>query len=76
MAPDRNDHTPLKLLGWDDLKSKGIHSSKPTIYRQMRAGKFPSPIYIGKSPTWPEHEIDAHIRVLIAERDGNVEATK
>jgi predicted DNA-binding transcriptional regulator AlpA len=63
---------PIRLLGWDDLRAKGIKDSKPTIYRKIKAGKFPAPVYPGKSPAWPEHEIDRHIRNLIAQRDASL----
>jgi predicted DNA-binding transcriptional regulator AlpA len=66
-----NDSRPVKLLGWDELKERGIKDSKPTIYRKVKAGRFPAPVYPGKSPAWPEHEIDAHILGLIAERDAS-----
>jgi predicted DNA-binding transcriptional regulator AlpA len=76
---DLNDLTrqaPVKLLGWDDLRAKGIKDSKPTIYRKIKTGQFPRPfprpVYPGKSPAWPEHEIDAHILSLIAKRDASV----
>jgi predicted DNA-binding transcriptional regulator AlpA len=62
---------PVRLLGWDDLRDKGIKQSKPTIYRWIRDGKFPEPVYPGKSPAWPEHIIDAHIMGLIAARDAS-----
>jgi predicted DNA-binding transcriptional regulator AlpA len=62
---------PVRLLGWDDLTARGIKDSKPTIYRKIKAGKFPKPVYPGKSPAWPEHEIDAHILSLIAQRDAS-----
>ena len=62
---------PIRLLGWDDLRAKGIKDSKPTIYRKIKAGKFPAPVYPGKSPAWPEREIDAHILGLIAQRDAS-----
>jgi predicted DNA-binding transcriptional regulator AlpA len=62
---------PVKLLGWDDLKARGFKDSKPTIYRQIKAGNFPAPVYPGKSPSWIEHEIDAHILGLIAQRDSS-----
>jgi len=60
---------PIRLLGWDDLRAGGIKDSKPTIYRKIKAGKFPPPVYPGKSPAWPEHEIETHILSLIARRD-------
>jgi len=65
------DIQQIRLLGWDDLRAKGIKDSKPTIYRKIKAGKFPAPVYPGKSPAWPEHEIDAHIIGLIAQRDSS-----
>ena len=58
----------VRLLGWDDLKARGITVSKPTIYRQMKSGKFPKPVYPGKSPAWIESEIDAYLRSLAADR--------
>jgi len=60
---------PIRLLGWDDLRARGIKDSKPTIYRKIKAGKFPPPVHPGKSPAWPEHEIETHILSLIARRD-------
>ena len=59
----------IRLLGWEDLRPKGIKVSQPTIYRKIKAGKFPPPVYPGKSPAWPEHEIDAPLLSLIAQRD-------
>ena len=59
----------IKLLGWDDLRDRGIKDSKPTLYRKIKSGKFPKPVCPGKSPAWPEHEIDAHLLSLIAQRD-------
>ena len=66
-----DDLSQLRLLSWDDLWARGIKNSKPTIYRKIKAGKFPAPVYPGKSPAWPEHEIDSHILFLIAQRDAN-----
>ena len=68
-AIEMHRQQPVRLLGWDDLRAKGIKNSKPTIYRKIKAGQFPRPIYPGKSPAWVEHEIDAHLLSLIAQRD-------
>ena len=35
----------VRLLGWEDLRAKGIKDSKPTIYRKIKDGRFPRPIY-------------------------------
>jgi predicted DNA-binding transcriptional regulator AlpA len=59
---------PIRLLAWADLRAKGITVSKPTIYRMLRDGVFPRPVYIARAPLWPEHEIDAYIRKLMATR--------
>jgi len=64
-----NQQVPMKLLGWEDLKARGIKDSKPTIYLKIKARRFPVPVHPGKSPAWPEHEIDAYIMSLIAQRD-------
>ena len=37
-----DDLSQLRLLGWDDLWARGIKNSKPTIYRKIKAGKFPA----------------------------------
>jgi prophage regulatory protein len=71
MMNSNERQTPVKLLGWDDLKERGIKDSKPTLYRKIKAGKFPAPVHPGKSPAWPEHEIDAYILGLIAQRDAS-----
>jgi predicted DNA-binding transcriptional regulator AlpA len=63
------NQTQVRLLGWDDLRAKGIKDSKPTIYRKIKAGRFPRPIYPGKSPAWVESEVDSHLLSLIAQRD-------
>jgi predicted DNA-binding transcriptional regulator AlpA len=68
-AIEMHRQQPVRLLGWDDLQAKGITSSKPTIYRRIKAGQCPKPVYPGKSPAWPEHEIDAYLLSLIAQRD-------
>ena len=59
------DFHSIKLLDWDDLRDRGIKDSKPTIHRKIKSGKFPKPVYPGKSPAWPEHEVDAHLLSLM-----------
>ena len=66
------DTHSIKLLSWSDLRDRGIKNSKPTLYRKIKSGKFPKPVYPGKSPAWPESEINAHMLSLIAQRDGGV----
>ena len=39
------------------------------IYDWVRAGKFPKPVMLGRSPRWPEEEIAEH-RAKLLERRG------
>lgn len=48
--------------------------SRPTIYKRAAAGTFPKPVRIGpNSSGWLESEIDAHLALLVAARDGQVQ---
>ena len=49
----------MTLLNRKDIEQlTGLTHS--TIYRLMRAGKFPTPLKIGeRAVRWPEHEIKA-----------------
>jgi predicted DNA-binding transcriptional regulator AlpA len=61
-------NTPVQLIDWGGLKKKGIGVSKPTIYRWVKQGKFPTPIYVSKSPTWIEREVDEYLLSLAGGR--------
>ena len=40
---------PIRLLGWEDLRARGIKDSKPTLYRKIKAGKIPAASLSGQS---------------------------
>jgi predicted DNA-binding transcriptional regulator AlpA len=61
-----------RLLGWHDLRGKGILKSRAQINRDIRAGVFPRPVYPGRSPAWVEAEVDEHIAALIKKRDATM----
>jgi prophage regulatory protein len=62
-----------RLIGFDDLKSKGICYSKVTLWRKERAGTFPKRVPIGAGRYgYVESEIDAHVDELIAARDAKL----
>ena len=67
------EHSPTKgrrLLRTKEVL-KRVPCSRVTLWRWVRAGKFPAPIYLSPNfPTWLEDEIEAHAERLIAERDG------
>jgi prophage regulatory protein len=59
----------IKLLDYDDLRSRGIRMSRVQLWRLIRARKFPRQIKVGTKNAWVEHEIDAWIESRIADRD-------
>lgn len=44
----------------------GMHPS--TIYAEIKAGRFPQPVKLGRSSRWVESEIDAYIAARMNER--------
>lgn len=62
----------MKLLNYDDLKSKGFNYSRVHIWRLVKEGRFPKPVKLGAGSrnAWVEFEVDAHIARMIAQRDG------
>jgi prophage regulatory protein len=50
-----------------------ISLSRPTIYRQIASGNFPTPLKIGRAARWRGEAIDAWIARL-AEKNGGTEA--
>jgi prophage regulatory protein len=62
----------MKLLGYDDLRARGIKWSRVQIWRAVKAGKFPPPVKLGcttnSTSAWVETEIDAWIARLMAAR--------
>ena len=62
---------PLRVLRLPMVREKtGL--STTAIYMAMAEGVFPRPIPIGsKTRGWVEHEIDAYLERLIAERDAS-----
>jgi prophage regulatory protein len=60
----------IKLLGYRDLKDKGIKFSRMHIHRLVKQNKFPKPFKTGvRTNTWTEPEIDRYIIDCIAKRD-------
>jgi predicted DNA-binding transcriptional regulator AlpA len=59
----------MKALNYDDLRTKGIHVSKPQLWRWIKAGAFPAPFKIGSRNAWLEAEIDRYLSDQAAKRD-------
>ena len=64
-----------RLIGEDELRTKGIKYSRSQRARLTRAGKFPKPVRgVAKANAWVESEIDALIAARIAGRDQSTDA--
>ena len=50
----------LRLLSYKDLEELG-YGSRPTIWRKVRAGKFPPPIDTNGGKRWPFTVIQRHV---------------
>lgn len=61
----------MKLLGFEDLRDKGIPYTRQHIHRLIRQGKFPPPLKLvdGGNNSWTEAEIDQYLEGRIAARD-------
>ncbi len=46
-----DDNSDLQMLDSDDVMSL-LKLSKTTLWRHIREGKVPQPVYIGRSPLW------------------------
>jgi prophage regulatory protein len=64
----------MRLLGYEDLKAKGINYSRPHLWRLIKAGLFPRPMKFGPGSrnSWVDEEIDDLIKRRLAERDNSV----
>jgi prophage regulatory protein len=59
-----------RILGWQDLRDRGIHWSRQWTLAQEKVGAFPRRIRLGiNSVGWLEDEIDTWIEQRTAERD-------
>jgi prophage regulatory protein len=59
-----------RLIGHQDLASKGISYSKPHLWRLEKQNKFPKRVPIGAGRyAYVESEIDGYVDGLIAARD-------
>jgi prophage regulatory protein len=56
-----------KVLRQKQLTEK-IGASRTKVYRMLQEGRLPQPIKIGTSVGWFEHEIDAWLDQLAAQR--------
>lgn len=64
----------VRVIPYEDLRPlKGINADKSTIWRWIRAKKWPKPIKLGGKNCWVESEVDRAIAHRMAERDGKTD---
>jgi prophage regulatory protein len=64
-----------RLLSRADLRAKGITYHRQSIWRLVRARRFPPPIKLGSQTlAWWESEINAWLQDRTAERDATYRA--
>jgi predicted DNA-binding transcriptional regulator AlpA len=72
VSSEREPHRQHRILGYDDLKSKGIKFSRQWISVLIKQGRFPKAVRMGEaSAGFIEAEIDAWIEGLIDARDAS-----
>lgn len=58
---------PDRFLGMQAVKALAA-LGKTRIYAEIKAGRFPKPVKLGRKSVWPESEVRAWIEARKAER--------
>jgi predicted DNA-binding transcriptional regulator AlpA len=64
---------PLRILRLPAVRERLGGVGSETVYRLARLGKFPKPVKLsegGNASGWYEHEVEAYLEKLAAQRDG------
>lgn len=69
MKPD-NSH--LQMLDSADMMSL-FRMSKTTLWRHVKEGKFPEPVYVGRSPLWNQKRVEAWLEEKLGDSKPNRE---
>jgi predicted DNA-binding transcriptional regulator AlpA len=64
----------MQLIFPKDLPGEGVHKSRSQINRDIKAKRFPRPIYVGRTPAWLKAELDEWKAGLVAARDAEAAA--
>jgi prophage regulatory protein len=65
----------MRLLGYTDLKAKGIPYCRSQLWRLVKAEEFPRPVKIGANRTrnaWIEAEVDNWMADRVHDRDATL----
>jgi prophage regulatory protein len=65
----------MRVIGYDDLRAKGITYHRRHLDKLVRAGHFPRPVKLGEHKNaFVEDEIDAWLESRITARAAEMEA--
>jgi excisionase family DNA binding protein len=65
MSPEAAFHQPIRLLSYEDVL-KRTTLSRQHVWRMVRAGKFPTPVKIGRRRCWSEGAVTEWIEAQIS----------
>lgn len=60
------EHAHLQMLDSKDVMSL-FRLSKTTLWRHVKEGKFPDPVYVGRTPLWRQHTLEGWLGEKIGE---------
>lgn len=66
------EHAHLQMLDSNDVMSL-FHMSKTTLWRHIKEGKFPEPVYVGRSPLWNQKRVEAWLEEKLGDPKPNRE---
>lgn len=55
-----------RYLTFTELRSKLGERSRSAIYIDLKFGRLPKPVKLGGRLYWPEDDVDAHLRAMLA----------
>jgi len=61
-----------QYLTLSELRAKLGGRSRSAIYVDLKLGRLPQPIKLGGRLYWPEGDVDAHLRDMLAATRGTV----
>lgn len=61
----------MRYLNFTELRTKLGGRSRSACYVDLAEGRLPKPIKLGGRLYWPESDVDAHLRAMMAEAEAD-----
>ncbi len=62
----------LQMLDSNDVMTL-FHMSKTTLWRHVKEGKFPEPVYVGRAPLWNQKRVEEWLEEKLGDSKPNRE---